>query len=170
VRDQLVWRRSDLSPVGSQIVVRYDSKAVDLDGAAEVSITQIALRTAWIKGRDNAIVSVLIGLSAAFDQWVGLSRSPWCPRSVSPIRGAGMSSPIRTFLPADHARAAGRIRISSSPISLRSRRFVMFYRRRGDVTSETSASSPSDSYINVTIPLTLASILPPSPIGSLTGG
>jgi hypothetical protein len=81
-----------------------------------------------------------------------------------------MSSPIRTFLPADQARAAGRIRISSSPISLRSRRFIMFYRRRGDVTSETSASSSSDSYINVTIPLTLASILPPSPIGSLTGG
>jgi hypothetical protein len=75
VGDQLVWRQSDLSPVGSQIVVRYGSKAVDLDGAAEGSITQMALRTAWIKGRDNGIVSVLIGLSAAFDQWVGLSRS-----------------------------------------------------------------------------------------------
>src|SRR5262249_42367960 len=168
--DQLVWRRSDLSPVGSQIIVRYDSKVVDLDGAAEGSITQMALRTAWIKGRDNAIVSVLIGLSAAFAQWVGLSRSLRCPGERFSYSGPGMSSPIRTFLPADQARAAGRIRISSSPISLRPRRFIMFYRRRGDVTSETSALSPSDSYINVTIPLTLASILPPSPTGSLTRG
>jgi len=89
VSDQLVWRRSDLSPVGSQIVVRYDSKVVDLDGAAEGSITQMALRTAWIKGRDNAIVSVLIGLSAAFDQWVGLSRSLRCPGERFSYSGTG---------------------------------------------------------------------------------
>jgi hypothetical protein len=163
--DDQISRRSDRRQLFDTIR-KWSISTVPLKAV----LLKMALRTAWIKGRDNAIVSAFIGLSAAFDQWVGLSRSLRCPGKRFSYSGAGMSSPIRTFLPADQARAAGRIRISSSPISLRSRRFVMFYRRRGDVTSETSASSPSDSYINVTIPLTLASILPPSPIGSLTGG
>jgi hypothetical protein len=49
----------------------------------------MTLRTAWIKGKDNAIVSVLIDLSAAFDQWVGLLRSLRCPGKRFSCSGSG---------------------------------------------------------------------------------